>query len=898
MKHTFGVLVLCSVFCSNAQQPDNIKLIDSLILESRFSDASEAINTLLRDNPGPNRSLLLNKRAQVQLGDGKLNDAKKTLDEIQAINSTDPQSNAVYLTNKGSYNMNRGRFDLAQEDLAGAYRQFQELSHPSVPDIARCVGLMSLNYFATGKYKLAEDNALVTLQLRRSYHGERHEAVAAAYNDLGLVYTPTDPDKALEYYEKALETYRRLHGNSHIKIAIASANIGILYRGEELYGDAINNLEAALKIWKANFPEGHPNQAFVLRNLGQTYFAMENYATALAYFQQALDLYRRFYGDRHPEIASTLNQIGVVKLEQAQYEPALNDFQAAICANIATFNNKDVMVNPPIDGYYNGLVLLYSLRLKAQGFEELHFGKTLNKGHLEMALSTLFLCDSLIDDIRHHSSDETDKISLGGLASDVYEDGVRVSTALSEIALKPRPFLEKAFYFAEKSKSAVLQESIADTQAKSFAGIPQEFVEEETTLKANIALLSQRLGQKPPASEEAYIRESLIALKHEYASFIQRLEKEYPDYFNLKFNVASPAISDIQQLLNEGEAIISYFITARSGRIHQFVITNSSFRAYHNTLPENFERATRGFNNGIFYRDFQTYLKSTKILSTLRPRTKRGTRELIIVPAGRLGTMPFEALAMNPKKARDFQSVEYLNNRFAVSYEFSAGLIVQKNKTQAVRQPRIFLCAPVSFPAKEGLAELPGSEAEVRDISELFADDAMRIFLKSDANEAVVKSKDLATYSYLHFATHGIVDEEEPDKSRIFLNDNAAEDGALYASEIYNLSLNADLAVLSACQTGLGKYSEGEGVIGLSRALVYAGARSLVVSFWSVADQSTAILMKEFYSNQLGRNAASHRLAKNAVNFRTSLQQAKEKMIKDARFSEPYFWAPFVLIGF
>lgn len=891
MRLILCALILCC-FCATAQGPRNsIAVIDSLILESRYDQAAAMIDDLIKSSTDDHfTQLLFNKLSETQLAQGRLDDAKKTLDYLGTRDSNDPDLAALYRTNVGSYNMNRGRFDLANEDLAKAYQLFQQQLRPDVPDMARCVGLISLSYLATGKYKLAEDNALVALQLRRTYHGDKHEAVAAAYNDLGLVYTHTDPDKALEFYEKALSTYQRLHGDEHTKIAIASTNIGILYRREELYGDAINNLETALKIWKSNYPDGHPNQAFVLRNLGQTYFAMENYETALAYFQQALGLYRKFYGEKHPEISSTLNQIGVVKLQQAQYLAALSDFQAAICSNIPAFNNPDPEVNPGIDDYYNGHVLLYSLRLKAQGFEDLHFGKTLRKDHLEKSLSTLYLCDSLIDDIRHHSTDESDKISLGALASDVYEDGVRISTALGEISVRQKPYTEKAFYFAEKSKSAVLQESIADTQAKSFAGIPQDLVEEEKNLKSSIALLSQRLGQKPPGDEEKYIRESLISLKHEYATFIQKLEREYPDYYNLKFNLASPAIPDLQKLLNDQAAIVSYFIAPKTKRIYQFVITNSSLRNFNRSLPDDFDRSTRGFNNGIFYRDFRTYLKSTTVLSqALRPRVGNRIEELIIVPAGRLGTMPFEALALNPRKAGSFQTVDYLNGRYAVSYEFSAGLIAQKSKTVNIRQPRIFLCAPVTFPPGDQLSDLPGSEVEVKQIASLFASNDQKLSTHGEANEATVKSSELSSYNYLHFATHGIVDESDPEMSRIFLNENPGEDGDLFASEIYNLSLNADLAVLSACQTGLGKYSEGEGVIGLSRALVYAGARNLVVSFWSVADESTSILMTDFYDILLKNGNKS---------FRTSLQQAKEKMTKSNTYSEPYFWAPFVLIGF
>jgi CHAT domain-containing protein len=116
-----------------------------------------------------------------------------------------------------------------------------------------------------------------------------------------------------------------------------------------------------------------------------------------------------------------------------------------------------------------------------------------------------------------------------------------------------------------------------------------------------------------------------------------------------------------------------------------------------------------------------------------------------------------------------------------------------------------------------------------------------------------------------------------------------SEDGNLFAGEIYNLNLNASLVTLSACQTGLGKISKGEGVIGLSRALVYAGAKSLIVSFWSVADESTAELMKDFYREMLQHPQAT---------FSTNLRQAKLRLIQNEKYTAPYYWAPFILIGF
>jgi CHAT domain-containing protein len=159
-----------------------------------------------------------------------------------------------------------------------------------------------------------------------------------------------------------------------------------------------------------------------------------------------------------------------------------------------------------------------------------------------------------------------------------------------------------------------------------------------------------------------------------------------------------------------------------------------------------------------------------------------------------------------------------------------------------------------------------------------------------DATESLIKTTDLNKYSYLHLATHGVVDETEPELSRIYLQTSSnQEDGNLFAGEIYNLKLNANLVTLSACQTGLGKISKGEGVIGLSRALIYAGAQHLIVSFWSVADESTALLMKNFYTEML--NSSTN-------DFQESLRVAKLKMISNDKYSTPFYWAPFILIGY
>jgi CHAT domain-containing protein len=340
--------------------------------------------------------------------------------------------------------------------------------------------------------------------------------------------------------------------------------------------------------------------------------------------------------------------------------------------------------------------------------------------------------------------------------------------------------------------------------------------------------------------------------------------------------------------LDATTGLISYFLAEKTNRLYQFSVTKQRFKIKDSSIPPDLNRLLKGFMNSILFSNFETYKKtSLPIAALLKPNVDRQIKDLVVIPTGRLGTIPFEALPSGRIKGANFNQVSYWLKEYAISYEFASNLFTQKGREKlATENPTIFLCAPVTFPEKDNLSQLPGTEKEVNNISQIFANSKSVKF--EDATETVIKSKQISNFNYLHFATHGIVDEENPESSKIFLQTTDADDGNLYAGEIYNLELNANLAVLSACQTGLGKISKGEGVIGLSRALTYAGAKNIVVSFWSVADESTSKLMTDFYTNLLGTKS---------IHFNRSLQQAKLKMSKTIEYSNPFFWAPFVLLG-
>ena len=190
------------------------------------------------------------------------------------------------------------------------------------------------------------------------------------------------------------------------------------------------------------------------------------------------------------------------------------------------------------------------------------------------------------------------------------------------------------------------------------------------------------------------------------------------------------------------------------------------------------------------------------------------------------------------------------------------------------------------------LARLAGTRAEATQISTLAkqSGNPADVWLDFDAAENNLQTRDLTKYRVMHIATHGLLNAEHPQFTGVVLSlvGNKNGDGFLRTEEVFNLKLNHPLVILSACETGLGREKRGEGVIGLTRAFMYAGAPTVGVSLWSVADNSTAQLMSDFYKSFLGKNGVSPTAA---------MRQAQLNMIAGKKYAAPFYWSPFVLNG-
>lgn len=296
------------------------------------------------------------------------------------------------------------------------------------------------------------------------------------------------------------------------------------------------------------------------------------------------------------------------------------------------------------------------------------------------------------------------------------------------------------------------------------------------------------------------------------------------------------------------------------------------------------------------------------LLGPLAERLKTNQR-LLIMPDGPLYYLPFETLVRDGR---------YLIEDHEISYSPSASVLgVLRSAARSSLEPKPMsllafgdpVFAPpagaginqgasspggkgavaASLPSNYRLPPLPYTRAEVMAISGLFSPERRRLYLGTLSTEASFKREQLGRYRWLHFATHSLIDEQFPTRSGVVLaqESNATEDGFLEMREIADLDLDCDLVVLSACKTGRGQLVTGEGIVGLARAFLYAGARSVAVSLWDVSDAATAQLMSDFYRHLVASSSGA-----------LALRQAKLEALRSSRaMRHPYYWAPFVIVG-
>lgn len=831
-------------------------------------------------------------------------------------------------------------------------------------------------------YGLKNDYANALLYYQQAFNiweqtlGKDHTQLIHAYNNIGWCYRMNEQfGKALEFYEKALDLSLTKFGENHSTTAQIYSNMGSCFSLQNDFNASIEKYQQALHIQQSLYGNEHPNIAQSWMNIGIVKGKQKSFDQALSYLKQSLKLYLQFVSEKHPRIAMVCNEIANVYRRSGQFEKAIAVFHQVLQNVLPNYSSDDVEAIPSIEGFRDENALLYALNGKAASFLEIQTqnsnananansneneneneNKQLNiqnstntqkqlstqtpKNTLKSSLGHFEAAVELIQQIRQSYKADESKLSLSKSILPVYEGGIRAALALFAVSNSP-VYLQKAFDFSEQGKSMVLLENLKGSNALVDSNIPRKLQGQLQELELELKYLDKKIAQEQVKNTKSETAQSLRELqqKHfdfhtEYQRLIEDLEREYADYFQLKYVSQNIDIEVIQEHIGAKAVFIEYFVGEDS--LFIFAIGKEKYGLKAIEKPSDFLGKLDDFHRAIEWMDEEAFVAAANDLYALllQPIEEYWSEkeELLIVRDDVLHLLAFDALLLPtamPIEDAFFADLPYLIHNYVIAYHYSAHLW-QRTRNNWNKQKRLndsFLgIAPVVFQqtlegkAIEAMAwkthrgktqimrntgeddgslqNLPSTALEVKQVYELFHGRAMdaKLYLYAAASKKVF-FEEVPKHDYVLIATHGFVHDEYQNLSGIYLADteskganslqkeNKSGNYLLTIPEIYHLKLKAKLVVLSSCSSGLGKLYRGEGMMALNRVFLYAGASNIIFTQFDIPDESSSKLVQHLFEYILEENS-----------YAKALQKAKIKC-SHLEDNSPQDWAGFAYIG-
>ncbi len=746
--------------------------------------------------------------------------------------------------------------------------------------------------------------------------------IADLYVDMGLMYyRAREVQKAIECYQKSIKVLDELGSTLDHTLGIIRlrstiySSLGRAHGSLKNFEQASQYLQKALKDYIQVYGNKHPRVAHTYYLLGHIYNMQKSYWKSIQYLQEGLVAFIPTFNEkevyRNPslqDLQNLENNVGIILL--ATKARVFRSYYLEV-------ETEDRNIDIALKSAELAIGVMEQMR---QGYFSDHSKLSIEQGHSRAYQIGLDVAHTAWKKLEGQQG-----IEKAFLFAEKSKAVLLLSAMQSEIA---------------KVKSPIPSELLQQEQdlKKQLIQLDKDIQTQKTTQKdADV---------KDKAIQNLHVE--FLDYHRQYSELMQQLEKIYPDYYQIKYQSLTISIPKIQALLQDQELLVQYCLFGQQLFILTVDKTNAAIESvplskdFLQWIP-NFQKSI--FLSDLEeYISISLQLYSVLFLPIESQLEGKG--KLIIIPDGALHSLPFDALISpiaDESSIENFSQLPYLLQRFQVRYHYSATLIGQSHfKKQMELRSKIqdgFLgVAPVKFGKKvsesngyilksqggerkitlkseaneaEALVDLEATETEVKKVYELFEKqqkEAIALFYDMASKEQLLEY--IEGYKHILLSTHGFTDKENASLSGLNLyveeqgemtdfpsslrdfgagwnkpSNGENENGKLYISDVMNLQLKAELVVLSSCESGVGKLQQGEGMMALHRAFLYAGAQNIVYSLFKVPQDSTSELIQTFFRYALEGNG-----------YPDALRKAKLELVKNESM-EPIDWAGFALIG-
>lgn len=803
---------------------------------------------------------------------------------------------------------------------------------------SNCLGNLSLIFQDEGQLITAKRYLLTAIEDRKKalqigddpFQNQQHQRMLASnFRNLAAIYLNMgDYSRALSITEGLFKMQQDLYGPDHPGMAMTDESFGSIYLNMGNTSKALEYLKRYLDYCEANY--GHESfiTADVYKRIGQAYAQDDQHLAAVEAFSEAIAIYRQLDEDgmqqslpgcfaqrssayqqlnfKEKALADSRQVILLLQKQREAYDPILGEAYLRRSRLLRNFKMQDA-AEQSLD---SALTILRAYRKNLRKGQEIVSQDPvlfLPEAYVEKARSTLeraapnnehqaaLYLDSALAILRNSKNiydGQEAQLELYGGHQPAFHLAQDLCFKQYQKTFEPL-FLKKMLNLSEESKTLLLRRQLQGIGSVQFYQVPDSIVNHERNL------LAQLNGRIPLESGTDYQQ-----LEESYNELRKHIAENYPDYYRFQIDERTATLEDIRtELLGQDRTLVQYIASEEK---HYALVVNPNSEYLIELSTEKLPMLIEHFNQRITDLKLEPFVETSQALFHILIEPIEdliATKELLIVPDERLFSINFETLI----RPMGQKSPHYLIYDYTFSYLLSATTAVNFKRLDREGEKNLLALAPgfsdelklsylqnhrdtlaVDEPYLHYLQQ-PFAVRSAQQVANLMSGNA---FTGEGATEKRFK-EEASQYRVIHLGTHTEINNTSPMLSRLILAKNpeatnSDDDGYLHVYEIYNLSLRAELAVLSACETGVGQEHPTEGVLSLSQSFAYAGCPSIVMSLWQIDEKTSSTIIETFY-----------RELRNGRTKNEALRKAKLTYLSKntGELSAPYFWAGMVLLG-